>query len=374
MKINKIKNSFLSLLLIATIFSCEKEPIENVVEKTSASDLNVKSKNGVLVFKDYQQMEIVRNKLANLSEDEIQIWEAQNDFQSLLSLEKKINYAEVKHQESFFKGVNPNLSVKEYEAMGYFYKHTDLYNTYLKKGVIEEKIQNDGSISTELSVKDHYLLNILSEEGKVIVADELIVVKNKDTYVYDTKSNKLLRSTNSTNQKLNNEFNFDKGTGTVGNRFISDPAKGSNYRYYAYVKFSSSFTVSSLSQRLYWEARAEQKKFGNWNTRNDYNPIWGCSAYWSYDYWIIYPNTGFGVVRNGSQYPLPNSSNKPTSPYYVSNMHTNYTGPRELQFSDIYSINPTTVGYSFFDNVRVYNYSFEFKFSGGSSGYNYTYN
>ena len=56
MKINKIKNSFLSLLLIATIFSCEKEPIENVVEKTSASDLNVKSKNGVLVFKDYQQM------------------------------------------------------------------------------------------------------------------------------------------------------------------------------------------------------------------------------------------------------------------------------------------------------------------------------
>ena len=200
----------------------------------------------------------------------------------------------------------------------------------------------------------------------------MVLVKNNDTYVYDKTSNVLLRSSHN-NQKLNNEFNFDKGTGSVGSRWITDPAKGSNYRYYAFVKFSSSFTVSSLSQRLHWEARAEQKKFGNWNTRNDYLPIWGCAAHWSYDYWIIYPGAGFGVVRDGSQYPLPNSSNKPTSPYYISNLNTNYT-VRDLQFSSMYTINPAVVGYSFFDNVRVYNYSFEFKFSGGPSGYSYTYN
>lgn len=372
MNIKNISRS-LFLLLSVIIVSCEKESVENVAEKTQVSNLNVKTENGTLVFNDYQQMDLVRSKLSNLSEREIKDWEIENGFQSLATLEKRINDAEVAHQELFFKGLNPNLSVKEYESKGYFYKHTDLYNEYLKKGVIEEKVGKDGSISTELSVKDHFLLNVLNPEGKVIVGNELLLVKNNDTYVYDKNSKVLLRSTHS-NQKLNNEFNFDKGTGSVGSRWITDPAKGSNYRYYAFVKFSSSFTVSSLSQRLYWEARAEQKKFGNWNTRNDYLPIWGCSAHWSYDYWIIYPGAGFGVKRDGSQYPLPNSSNKPTSPYYISNMNTNTTGARELQFSDMYTITPSIVGYSYFDNVRVYNYSFEFKFSGGSSGYNYTYN
>lgn len=374
MKYSILKKSSLLLVAITALISCEKESLENSVDQKTATESILKKENGMLVFKDYAEMEMINNKLNRLTNLELQEWESKNNFQSLASLERKINDAEVEHQEEFFKGLNPNLSVEQYEKMGYFYKHSELYKTYLNKGTIQEKIEKDGSIATELSIKNHLYLHVLNQDGKVMVGNEIVEFRDNDTFVYGKKSNELLRTTiGNHDQSLNNEFNFDKGTGSVGSRYITDPAKGSNYRYYAFVKFSSSYTVSTLSQTFYWEARAEQKKFGNWNTRNDYNPIWGCSANWSYDYWIIYPGAGFGVKRDGAQYPLPNSSNKPTSPYSVSNLNTNYT-VRDLQFSSIYSINPATIGYSFFENVRVYNYNFTFKFSGGSSGYNYSYN
>jgi hypothetical protein len=314
----------------------------------------------------------MNNYLLSLTNDEVESWEEQLQFRSLATIDRKINEAEVAHQEIFFKGLDPNLTRNEYSAMGYNYEHTAVYNTYLNKGTIIRNIESDGSISTALSVNNHEYLNVLNEEGKVIVGDELLVFKDDATSVYDKKTKVLLHETNAnTSEKLNNEFNFNKGTGSISNRWVTDPSKGSNYRYYGRVLFSSSYTTSTLSQTFYWEARAEQKRFGSWNTRNTYNPIWGCSANWSYDYWIIYPNAGYGTVRNGNQYPLPNSSSRPTSPYYIANLNTNYT-KRYLQFSSMYSIVPASIGYSFFDNVRVYNYNFVFKYSGGSSGYSYT--
>lgn len=359
--------------LVVSFSSCEKEMIEVETQSNNTSEGSIQNRNGVLIFKDYEQMESTNNHLLLLKAEDVENWEIQNQFISLATIDRKINEEEVQHQESFFKGLDPNLSINEYKSRGYNYEHSNLYKIYLNKGTIIRTIDdNDGSISTTLSVTNHAYLNILNEEGKVIIGNELIVFQGDTIYRYDKSTNKLITNNDkSTSQKLNNEFNFNKGTGSASNRWITDPAKGSNYRYYGRVIFSSIYTTSSLSQTFYWEARAEQKKFGNWNTRNDYNPIWGCSAYWSYDYWIIYPGAGYGIVRDGSQYPLPNSLNRPTSPYNVSNLNTNYT-KRPLQFSDMYTINPLKAGYSFFDNVRVYNYNFVFKYSGGSSGYNYT--
>ena len=103
MKINHIKRSALLVLSVAMLVSCEKESVENTVEKTQVSNLNVKTENGTLVFKDYQQMDLVRSKLSTLSETEIKSWETENGFQSLASIERKINDAEVAHQEIFSK-------------------------------------------------------------------------------------------------------------------------------------------------------------------------------------------------------------------------------------------------------------------------------
>ncbi|VXA98190.1 hypothetical protein FLAVO9AF_10205 [Flavobacterium sp. 9AF] len=375
MKKQIVKGIIISFLVLS-LPSCEKEFEDNATTTAKAEEplARVQNQNGILIFSDYDELEAVNARLASLPFDQLDIWENQNNFLSLASIDRKINEAEVQHQETFFKGLNPDLTVAEYQSLGYRYEHTAIYKNYLNKGTIVRNIETDGSISTELAVKNHGYLNVLNFEGKVIVGNELVWFADDGTFVYKKNSTNLLRKSSIDTHvasKLNGQYNFNKGTGNSSNRWITDPAKGSNYRYYGKVIFTSSFTVSSLSQNFYWEARAEQKKFGNWNTRNNYNPIWGCAANWSYDYWIIYPGAGFGTVRDGSMYPLPNSSGKPTSPYYVSNLNTNYT-VRSLQFSSMYTIVPASIGYSFFDNVRVYNYNFVFKYSGGASGYNYT--
>ncbi len=368
-----VKSIFITACILS-FASCEHEIDEPATATIEQTEARVQNQNGVLLFNDYEQLVAVNTQLASSSTTQIDQWETEHHFLSLASIDRKINEAEVQHQEAFFKGLNPNLSTEEYESLGYHYEHTALYKKYLDQGTIIRNIENDGAIATELAVKNHALLNVINEEGKVMVGEELLVFSGDETLVYDRNTMNLLRKSSIAEDlfsKLNGQYNFNKGTGTSSNRWITDPAKGSNYRYYGKVIFTSSFTTTSLSQTFYWEARAEQKKFGSWNTRNDYNPIWGCAANWSYDYWIIYPGAGYGTVQDGSVYPLPNSSGKPTSPYYISNLYTNYT-VRSLQFSSMYTIVPASVGYSFFDNVRVYGYNFVFKYSGGASGYNYT--
>lgn len=362
-------------LLLTILTGCESDPVKNETDRNSNSQaLNLQTENGVLVFKDYNELEKTNNELQNMPYSAALLLEKEHNFMSLRTIDKMINDAENEHQETFFKGINPNLSVKEYEAKGLFYEPSALYKTYLTKGVIKRIKEADDSKSTALNVTNAAYLSILNEQGKVIVGNEILVFNGSIATVYNRKTNELLKSFDSKaetpQQNLNNQYNFNKGTGSSGSRWIQDIYKGSDYRYYGQVLFSSIYTTSSLSQTFYWEARAEQKKFGNWNTRNDYNPIWGFSGNWSYDYWIIYPNAGFGTVRDGSQYPLPNSGGLPTSPYNLANLNTNYT-VRNMQFSAMYSINPSQIGYSYFDNVRVYNYGFTFKFSGGSTGVNY---
>lgn len=374
----KILFKGISLFVLSVILvSCDKDPAGSETNAAlTSSPSSVHSEEGVLVFSNYDELAATNDKLMNMSYTSALAWEREHNFVSLKTIDKKINEAEEEHQEIFFRGVDPNLSVREYEARGLFYTPSELYKTYLNKGVIKRITEADGSKSTALSVTNDAYISVLNEDGRVIVGDEVLVFDGGVTTVYSKKTNKPLRTISAkegTTQNLNNQFNFNKGTGSVSNRWITDVYRGSNYRYYGQVLFSSIFTTSTLSQTFYWKARAEQKKFGNWNTRNNYNPIWGFSGSWAYDYWVIYPNAGFGVVRNGSQYPLPNSAGLPTSPYNLSNLNTNYT-VRNMQFAAMYSITPSQIGYSFFDNVRVYNHAFTFKFSGGPSGINYNAN
>lgn len=368
----------ISLCLLFTILTgCENDPVKNQTQSVTGNNVSsVHSENGVLVFSDYDELASVNDKLMNMSNSSALTWEREHNFVSLRTIDRTVNEAEEANQEAFFRGIDPNLSVREYEARGLFYTPSEIYKTYLERGVIKRITESDGSKSTILSVTNDAYLCVLNENGKVIVGNEVLVFDGGITTVYNRKTNEKLRTFTNRSvpvQSLNGQFDFNKGTGSASNRWITDIYRGSNYRYYGQVIFTSAYTLSTLSQNFYWRARAEQKKFGNWNTRNNYNPIWGFSGSWRYDYWVKFPNAGFGTVRDGAQYPLPNSSALPTSPYNLSNLNTNYT-VRPMQFSAMYSINPSQIGYSFFDNVRVYNHAFTFKFSGGSSGINYNAN
>lgn len=373
----------LVLFTIATVaFGCQKEletptmADDSILDATTPSSDEFRIIDGVLAFESPAQLDATLEKLSMMSPEDKVAFEDEHGFRSLNSIYHLVTEAEVDHQEEFFKGLDPDLEVAELEQMGYFYQHTPLFTDYLQEGVIKEIIGADGSRAFDLSIDNPALANVLTEEGAVIVGDKKFVFEGDAAFELNLNREGQEIPGESQRVALNGQYNFYKNARRPGYEtaygtkyWINDPGQNNNYRYYAQVNFTSSFTTLSLSQSFYWIARAEQKKWGNWATRSNYNPIWGISANWSYDYWVIYDGMGFGVVHDGQWYPLPNTYNRPTSPYGLASLHTNYT-VRYLHLHSTYTISGKA-NYDFFDNVRVYNDNWTFKFSGGPSGYSY---
>lgn len=371
----------LMLLVIGIIVTgCQKDEIVPNVETSpikieqATFSKDVEVLDGALVFENEQHLSATLESLSLMSPTERIEYEDELGFRSQGSLWFLINEAETNHQESFFKGVDPNLEVEDYEEMGYFYENTALYAEYLNKEIIKEFVNEDRSTSFELVIDNPRLENIVNEDGVFFVGEKKHVLKGKELKEYSASTGELLNTSTAEKVSLNGEYDFQKNARRSGHEsqsgnkwWITDPAQGNNYRYYAQAYFHSSFTTSLLAQTYFWTARAEQKKWGNWATRNNYNPIWGIAASWNYDYWVTFKGQYYGTKYTDSSNPLSNSSNLPTSSYYLSNLHTNYT-VRNMHPNGVYTI---SVG-AFWENLRVFNNSYVFKFSGGSSGYNYT--
>lgn len=363
----KLIYGLLSFSLLGMV-ACKKELLKDNTEKTEKLVLNdVRSENNVLIFKNTEQLNKKLFELSEMSHAERIEWEESIGFESLFSLHTRLNDIEVERIEDFFKGVDPDLTVAEYESMGLNYQPSDLYKKYVKKGIINRVTEDDGSYSTELSIENKAFLFVLSEEMKFKVADLLYSFDNHSLRVIDEKSGKVVHEENfSENQKGNGDYNFYKGIyGSSG--WITDPARGSKFRYRSFMRFASNYTTNILNQSYYWYARAERKRFGNWSTRNGYLPIWGFYANWKYSYEIsvngAYPTT---VTSSSSNNVLP----APSSPYSLSGLNTNYT-VRYLQPNGFFS-KSSGGGYVFADNVQIYNDSYSSSFTGGSSGYSYS--
>lgn len=352
--------------------ACNKEEIEKVNSKKNIKHLNIKYDNDKLIFKDRESFNKYLHNVSEMTDYERIKMEESLGFESLYTLDQKINKAEVEHAETFYKGIDPDLSVSEYESMGLFYEPTSIYTKYLNQGVIERIIEEDGSISTELSIKYHAYYYVLPASGMLQISNLLYSFERGYMKIENVYSNELIFEKNLF-AKANGEYNFTKGINNTSG-WVTDPSKGSKYRYRSFVNFSSNYTTQLVSQDFYWYARAERRRFGQWKTRNNYLPIWGFNASWNFDYWVIYNGNPYGtqITGNSSNNILANSSNRPTSPYNLSNLNTNYT-VRYLYPHGTY-VKANNANYDFFENVRVYSDSYSSSFSGGSSGYNYSMN
>ncbi len=362
------------------ITSCKKETLVPatedpvaVIEALSFSNA-IEVEDGALVFENEQHLNKTLEDLSLMTPMERIEFEDQLGFRSQGSILFMVNEAENAHQEAFFKGLDPDLEVAELEAMGYNYKPTTMYSEYLEKGILKEIIHADNSRSFELAIDNPHLENAVNEEGVVIVGDTKITLEGTLVKEYSLSTGQLLGQHAAHKVNLNGEYDFQKNARRPGHEvqsgnkwWIYDPGQNSNYRYYAQAYFHSSYTTQLLAQTYYWIARAEQKKWGNWATRNDYTPIWGISAAWAYDYWVKYKGITAPQKHTNTFNPLPNTYNRPTSPYNLSNLHTNYT----VRYMYPHGTFTISLG-AFWENLRIFNHSYVFKFSGGPSGYNYT--
>lgn len=351
---------FLSIIALFFFVSCSKNNITknetNTLINTKSFDINdVKNIDGALSFKDWQDLYGYLHFVSVLNDEERIKLEDKFNFRSVSSLWKIINDAEVRHQVEDYKDINPDLSIEEYNEIGFKYEPTLLYKEYLNNGFIKEFIYLDGSRSFQPRIENSYYYNILNENFEVFVGDKKFICNNDGKLIKNDFESKAIDSYTTVLRLY----------GSDGGEWVTDPSN-SNQRYRAKVVMASSFTLSTLSVALYWEARAEKKLLGNWNTRSNYNPIWGLSGNWSYQYMVWLKSTNTTSMINSG---LPaNTIPLPTSPYNISNLNTNYT-LRYLYPDGFYT--RTNDSYEFYNYLIFSNYNFTVKFSGGTSGYHY---
>jgi hypothetical protein len=286
---------FFSISLMPTLIfsSCTKEKIVNEdgvnLESGSVID-NVESLDGILVFKNQSDFYTAANILNASHIDFIQDWAAKHNFVSQEMILNRINEAEDEFDQNTYGYLNKDLTVEELKAMGIGIKHSDLYNKYLEKGFITEYIEQDGAVSFDANVVNPCLMNVLNEDGFVIVNDTLYQYTSnliKSTPGYNLNKKELLR--NAELSDMENKIlviKFEKDTKLKGytTRIIDYETgwhyDGNNKR----VKIEYDLWDGDVAGQYfepatyayvthYIEVKAVKKVLGKWDYRNNYTPI-----------------------------------------------------------------------------------------------------
>jgi hypothetical protein len=130
----------------------------------------VKCDNGILVFRNQEHFQNVKNELAQLSYEQFVDWEKSLGFLSMNHLYRDILDAEETLANSY-----DNMSsekIQELENSGKIYEYSDLAQFYLKKGFIEIIKYNDIEL-LQLKCFADYNSKVLNEEGLVKIGNEI---------------------------------------------------------------------------------------------------------------------------------------------------------------------------------------------------------
>lgn len=302
-------------------------------------------------------------KLSNLTFEEKLEFENKFHFRSLGTIEQLINNAEIKHQEEFYKGIDPNLNIKQYESMGLYYDNTPIFKEYLNKKVIEIIIEKDGSTSFELTVKYPGFVNALNENGEVLVGQNLYKFHGSLLTISKRNNNEIITSINMNNTTEKMTSNWSQGGAWV----YDGSNKRYNYQVYGTCITSSNSTPGGIIQSsFYVQALGQEKKFGTWAGRSSYLPVYSFSGSWTANYTAqqcftcpIQTNP-ISLIDDDNQSPFSWSS---TSGGGQTNNFKRYLKPNGSWTLPT----PWMIITAF--NV---NYSMTFNFSGGSNGFSHT--
>lgn len=349
------------------VVSCKKDNRQNFNSEYGVKEVSftkeIEVENGTLVFENEAHLLSELEKISKLTIEEKIIYENKFGFRSLGTIEQLINKAEIEHQDEFFQGIDPNLSVKEYEAMGLFYKNTDIFTKYLNKKIIKVNYEKDSSYSFELTVKSPGFIYVLNEAGEVIVGEKLF--KFHDSYL--TISNK---ATNQVIKIINFSETIEKMTSnwSQGGAWVYDgTSKRYNYQVYGASITSSNETPGGLIDAVFYvQAIGQEKKFGSWAGRSSYLPVYSFTGSWTANYTAQQCFT-CSIQTN----PFALNDSDFTSPYSWSSVSgggqtNNFL--RYLKPNGSWALPTPWLVVSAF-NV---NYNMTFNFSGGSSGFSHT--
>lgn len=265
--------TFLLLSSSLFFFSCSKIKPKDLGNKKIEIDVS----KGCLKFEDFNHLSETAEKISKMKPDEKE--QFLNDFQNFTSLGsvfKNIVELEEKRVEYFFKGLDPELTGKEYSALGYNYTPSQEYSNNLKKGIIIQEIDAEDNRSFKPFVNNPGFIDLINVNGEVLVGEQKLVFISDKINIYN-KAGVLIDEVDfSSNAKATSNW-------SQGGSWIYD---GDTKRYYCKV-FGSSITSSEttepglLSATFYADALAENRRFGIWGSRSSYMPIYSFSGTWS---------------------------------------------------------------------------------------------
>lgn len=365
MKSNLIKTMALGLAVTA-MFGCQKEVIApDTMEKLPYDQIiqqGIGTEDGALVFQSESEMYASLERISSMKPNERFVFESKHNFKSLGRIYYEVQEAEAMHEQVVFRGVDPNLTVDQYEAMGYYYTRTPLFVELQEKGVLVEEIEADRSRSFHLSVDNPGFINVLNEEGIVFAGNKKYVFENKSMKIFDKVSNTLLHQVSSepgiesvSDWRQESAWHFDGSN------------KRYNYEVYGTCITSSPTSSSGLIESTFYvEAEAENRKWGIWASRSSYMPIYSFSGSWTADYRASKVPYSSGplnpVYLNDNDHQSPFSWHSTTDPYGQTNHFIRYFRPNgSWALPGWYISMPFDV-----------HYTMTFTFAGGPSGFTHT--
>jgi len=301
------------------LFSCENEEVinEEAIPEFEIAGITLNCTDGILVFKSQEDMLIVTEHM-NSTDITTQLELFYNKgFRSQDVILHDISLAEDEFDAKYYEGVDKTISVQDLISLGYGIEHSEQFNYYLNQGLIEILCEEDGSESYHPTVVNPSLMCVLSEEGFVVVDDFL--------YQY---SSDYIRFTPFSNMDQLEEFRNTNGASSAG--IISTIRMQSNLKGYIthidnkVTKTKGSHLRVSCRYALWdgdndgqyvtpaWgcyvnhflELKAEEKRWGKWKTRNNYNPLCGVEGSWEtcIDFGGTYPDCTWSQTGAGVKY------------------------------------------------------------------------
>ena len=361
-----MKSSIVKTLAFAfaatAILGCQKEVLNSGDLGKRASDpisQGIGIENGALVFESESAMYETLENLSSWTAAERQVFESKHNFKSLGTILDEVNAAEIANEEAFFRGIDPNLTVAQYETMGYYYSPSEIFTEYEEKGVIVAESEADRSRSYHLSIDNPGFAVILNESGIVYAGDKKYLFEASNMKVYDKSSNALLH-----------EVSFGANTESTSNWSQASAWEydGSTRRF-KYLVYGSCITSAPTSNSgliqstFYVDALAENKKWGTWASRSSYMPIYSFSGSWTADYRASKDPFTSGplnpVFLNDNDYTSPFSWHSVSDPYGQTNHFLRYFKP-----NGSWALNGWYISMPF--DVH---YTMTYTFAGGPSGF-----
>lgn len=311
-------------------------------------------KDGVLVFNTVADFINVKGRVVNFSESEREMWEKEIGFKSQRTI-----FNEIVQAEAEIDIVNQSkYSYAEAKSLDPAFLHSDLYNKYLKAGVIQ--VINAGSEDEywDMPFTQKNVMEIVNEKGLYAVAGKIYSVNGGVIkYISDGDFSKIpallrARVVDKTNgiEFLNPKTSKGTSPGLINTGWITESGKRIALQTYLESEYQGLYSTYYYYHEIYvmnqeknwlgtWKFKAAETWIdATWRMNVFYNDLVSFSNSWSYHSYnvadfkaSIDPETGanpaYRTLFSVSSYPNMSVDDMYWEPYWDWN-YTTFTAVR----------------------------------------------